>query len=105
MAIPPSRQVLPVGDGDGNIPELGIRFGPQGIVIEGVAVELAPFIAERLKALMIRRDVAQERLGQAQQLLEVYAQGVCDGMGLTADGNNANIDLDTMTYRILPKKE
>lgn len=94
-----------MGDEQDGLPKIDVQFTSQGIVIEGVDVELPAFIAARLRALTVIRNLAQERLRQEQRTLDMYGQGVCDGMGLTADGTNVTIDLDTMTYRRVPKQQ
>lgn len=85
-------------------PGIDIQFGPQGLIISGGGVELPAFISERLQALCTKRNAAREILTLAQTILDAYGQGICDGMGLTSQGQNVSIDLDRMTYRVAPKE-
>lgn len=81
-----------------------VRFVGHALIIEGCDVELPEFIAERLRRLTALRNLAGERAVYEQRILDSYGQGVCDGMGLTADGQNVTVNLDTMTYRMVPKE-
>lgn len=90
-----------MGEDSGGI---NVTFGPQGLLIDGVDVELPQFIASRLGALHLKRNIAQAQFNAVQAILESYVQGVCDGLGVTADGSGAVINIDTMTYRRKPKE-
>lgn len=79
---------------------LDVQIAPGLAIIAGVNMELPAFIVQRLQKFAQRRDKAQAEAALAQAALMAYGQGVCDGMGLTADGRNVAIDLDTMTYRL-----